>query len=151
MQNCVCRSRPDTTMRTLVRPGGATSVRGGPAETAADVAGAVRALEGVGPSVVVVVVCGASDDGAFIVAAAAATSSARRGRILACSTAYVRLHITDCLRGSQGCELSRGASGSDIDRRSCPWPAVCSARRRDEAELAACKTLASLVCQKRRV
>ena len=26
-------------MRTLVRPGGATSVRGGPAETAADVAG----------------------------------------------------------------------------------------------------------------
>ena len=48
MQNCVCRSRPDTTMRTRVRPGGATSVRGGPADTAADVAGVVRALEGVG-------------------------------------------------------------------------------------------------------
>jgi hypothetical protein len=102
-------------MRTRVRPGGATSVRGGPAETAADVAGAVRALEGVGPSVrpswgpsvvvvvvVVVVVCGASDDGALIVAAAAATSSTRRGRILACSTAYVELHIADCLRASQG-------------------------------------------------
>ena len=65
-------------MRTLVRPGGATSVLGGPADTAADVAGAVRALLGVGPSarpswgpsvvvVVVVVVCGA----------AAATRSAR--------------------------------------------------------------------------
>ena len=39
-------------MRTLVRPGGATSVLRRPAETAADVAGAVRALLGVGrPSV----------------------------------------------------------------------------------------------------
>ena len=45
MQNCVCRSRPETTMRTRVRPGGATSVRGGPAETAADVA---RGREGLG-------------------------------------------------------------------------------------------------------
>jgi len=74
-------------MRTRVRPGGATSVRGGPAETAADVAGAVRALEGVGPSVrpswgpsvvvVVVVVCGASDDGRAAAAARSARCSSR--------------------------------------------------------------------------
>ena len=98
-------------MRTLVRPGGATSVLGGPAETAADVAGAVRALLGVGPSVrpswgpsVVVVV--------VIAAVASARRSTRHsGRILALFLCYYGGRRIADSRVSQGCELSRGASG----------------------------------------
>jgi hypothetical protein len=96
MQNCVLRDLSETTMRTRVRPGGATSVRGGPTDTA-DVAGDVRALLGVGPSVdgrvVAVAAAGVSGGrvvavaflaggGSAVVAAAAATSSAVRSHIM---------------------------------------------------------------------
>ena len=103
-------------MRTRVLPGGATSVRGGPADTAADVAGAVRALLGVGPSVrpswgpsvvvVVVVVVravGPSVDGApggRVVAVAAAARSSSVRSIVPLSTQAVAHGARRKFRGS---------------------------------------------------
>jgi len=101
-------------MRTLVLPGGATSVLGGPADTAADVAGAVRALEGVGPSVrpswgpsVVVVV---------VVVVAAVAAAARSSRsIVPLSTQSLAHGARRKFRGSFGESCSAVTSAGIFD------------------------------------